>query len=146
MTENGISISELKKKAFCKRLKSYLPGIIASVGMIIVTAVLVYFYPEIDGNKRLLFLISSVWPGGVIVVLVPIWTAFVRDLRENIGYDFYVLLKEEVPQRYGGSPKESYFLGAIDACSKQLLSRDKATREKALKDIVEEINGDHQSQ
>lgn len=146
MTENEISIKGLEKQAFRKRLKSYLPGIIVSVGIIIVTAVLVYFYPKIECNKRLLFLISSVWPSGVIVVLVPLWVTFVRDLMQNRGYDIYRLLQEAVLKKFHGSSKETYFLMRMQNRREELQSADKATRAEALKDIVEEINGDHQSQ
>ena len=137
---------EFEKKAFRKRLKSHIWGIIISVVLIIVTAILVYFYPKIECNKRLLFLISSVWPSGVIVVLVPVWTEFVRDLRGNIGYDIDKFLQEEVSQKYADSPKEGDILRIIIAQSKELHSGEKATRRKAFKNIVEQINREQQSQ
>lgn len=145
VTVNGINISKLEKRALCKRLNSSIPYIIITAGIIIVTAALVYFYPKFKDKDRLLFLINSVWPSGVIVILVPIWTAFLRDLRENIGYDLYLLLKECVSQMHTDSSKKNNLINYTDNHKKNLLSSDKTTRKKALEEIVNEINASFQS-
>lgn len=69
------------------------------------------------------------------------WTTFVRDLTENIGYDTYQLLQEEVSKRFADSSREGDILKHIIDRSEELQSTNKATRRKAFKDINEEING-----
>jgi len=146
MTEDDISVDELISSAIRKKLQTHLLGIVVSVGLIIITALLVCFYPKIEGNKRLLFLISSIWPSGVIVVLVPVWIELARDLRDNIGRDIDRLLQEEVEKRFADSPSQADILSLLEEHREEIRCADKVTRKNVLKDVVERINGELQRQ
>jgi hypothetical protein len=142
MTENeiGIKIKLLEKKAFYRRIKSHFVGIVTSVCLIIITTILYCFYPKIESYKRLLFLFGSIWPSLAVAIFVPICTIFIRDMTENIGYDIYTLLLEDVSKKFRDSPSEGDFLRFLEDRRNALQSVDKTTRRKTLKEILENIN------
>lgn len=93
-------------------------------------------FPVFADNERLNFLIQSLWPSGVIIVLVPLWTEIVRDVRDNAGGELYYILKEDIEKSVAPEDRRVRFLGYLLNEHDYLLSPQRSVRGEALDRLV----------
>lgn len=129
---------DFDNKAFGKKLISHRVEIWLSVIIIIITIVLYIFYPAIAKSERNKFLIGSIWPSGIIVILIPLWTGVVRDIRENVGYKVYELIEEEIKEKFSGE-QQNGLLGFLLDMRSELTTTNKSVRIKTLTEVLKKI-------
>ncbi len=85
------------------------------------------------------FLIESVWPGGAIILLVPLWTEIMRDIREEVGHEIYYIIEKEIKTHISDRRNQTLFLGHLMDARDRLLSVNKSTRKQALEHLIKKF-------
>jgi hypothetical protein len=129
-------VSSIERQAFWRKLLSNWFGGLLLLAVVSITVALVVLYPCIACTKRMEFVIGAVWPGGAIVILIPVLTDVVKDLRKNIGLETYFLIKENIDENVLEKADRNKLLDLLLTKLDALKSSHKASRWEALDNTI----------